>query len=122
MPSLPSPRPTVSYLDNLDFFKEFENEFPTIVYNDAQTSKSNLLAEPILSPQHINEFDLNDETSLSEFDKEEQNVLYFNDLFSFNIIHPDDSKSNKDNHDDKIDIKQFSGGNVINIDDGAYAQ
>ncbi|GKE64057.1 hypothetical protein Tco_1518218, partial [Tanacetum coccineum] len=48
MPSLPSPEPTVSYLNDLDFFKEYENEFPAIVYNDAQTSKSDLLTEPIL--------------------------------------------------------------------------
>ncbi|GJX66892.1 hypothetical protein Tco_0302619 [Tanacetum coccineum] len=81
MPSFPPPEPTVSCIDDLDFFKDFENEFPAIVYNNAQTSKSDLLTEPILSPQHINEFDLNDETSLSEYDEEEQNVLYFNDLF-----------------------------------------
>ncbi|GJX32842.1 hypothetical protein Tco_0242697 [Tanacetum coccineum] len=34
---------------------------------------------------------------------------------------PDDSKSDKDNDDDKIDIKQSSGGNVINTDDGTFA-
>ncbi|GJV82068.1 putative reverse transcriptase domain-containing protein [Tanacetum coccineum] len=39
MPSLPSPEPTFSCFDDLDFFKDFENEFPAIVYNDAQTSK-----------------------------------------------------------------------------------
>ncbi|GKF08437.1 hypothetical protein Tco_0042661, partial [Tanacetum coccineum] len=39
MPSLPSPDPTISYFDDLDFFKDFEKEFPAIVYNDAQTSK-----------------------------------------------------------------------------------
>ncbi|GJS98480.1 hypothetical protein Tco_0819650 [Tanacetum coccineum] len=50
MPSLPSPEPTISCFDDLDFFKDFENEFPAIVYNDAQTSKSDLLAEPILNP------------------------------------------------------------------------
>nr|GEZ74567.1 putative reverse transcriptase domain-containing protein [Tanacetum cinerariifolium] len=44
MPFLPSPEPTVSYFDDLDFFKDFENEFPAIFYNDAQTSKSDLLA------------------------------------------------------------------------------
>ncbi|GJS25563.1 hypothetical protein Tco_0454195 [Tanacetum coccineum] len=47
---LPSPKPTVSYFDDLDFFKYFENEFPAIVYNDAQTSKSDLLIEPTLNP------------------------------------------------------------------------
>ncbi|GJX86495.1 hypothetical protein Tco_0337269 [Tanacetum coccineum] len=112
MPSLPSAEPTVSCSDDLDFFKDFENEFPAIVYNDAPTSKSDLLTEPILNPQHINEFDLNNETSLSEYDEEEQNVLYFNDLFPFNIIHPNDLKSEKDNDDNEIDIIQSSGGNV----------
>ncbi|GJW52392.1 hypothetical protein Tco_0093743 [Tanacetum coccineum] len=60
MPLLPSPKPTVSYFDDLDFFKDFENEFPAIVYNDAQTSKSDLLTEPISNPQHIDEFNLKD--------------------------------------------------------------
>ncbi|GKA09617.1 TraB domain-containing protein [Tanacetum coccineum] len=73
MPSLPSPEPTVSCFDDLDFFKDFVNEFPTIFYNDAQMSKSDLLTEPILSPQHIDGFDLNDEASVSEYDEEEQN-------------------------------------------------
>ncbi|GKB49227.1 hypothetical protein Tco_0899980, partial [Tanacetum coccineum] len=75
MPSIPSPEPTVSCFDDLDFFKDFENEFPAIVYNDAQMSKSDLLTEPILNPQHIDEFNLKDEASLSKCDEEEQNVL-----------------------------------------------
>ncbi|GJT68448.1 hypothetical protein Tco_1019928 [Tanacetum coccineum] len=92
--------------------------------NDALTSKSDFLTEPTVSPQHINEFNLKDKTSLSECDEEEQNILYFNDLFSFNIIYPDDSKSDEDNDDDKIDIEHSSGDlsvkplpNVINVDD-----
>nr|GEY81355.1 ribonuclease H-like domain-containing protein [Tanacetum cinerariifolium] len=110
MPSFPSPEPTVSYFDDLDFFKDFENEFLAIVYNDALTSKSDFLPEPTISIQHINEFNLKDETSLSECDEEEQNVLYFNDLFPFNVMYPDDSKLDKDNDDDdKIDIKQPLG-------------
>ncbi|GJR74476.1 hypothetical protein Tco_0086841 [Tanacetum coccineum] len=121
MPSFLSPEPMVSCFDDLDFFKDFKNEFPAIVYNDALTSKLDFLTEPTVSPEHIDEFNLKDETSLSECDKEEQNVLYFNDLFSFNVIYPDDLKSDKDNDDNKIDIKQSSGGNIINTDDGAYA-
>ncbi|GJY18350.1 hypothetical protein Tco_0389841 [Tanacetum coccineum] len=85
MPLLSSLKPTISYFDGLDFFKYFVNEFQAIVYNDAQTSKSDLLTEPILNPQHIDEFNLKDETSLSECDEEEQNVLKFNDLFPFNV-------------------------------------
>ncbi|GJR20331.1 retrovirus-related pol polyprotein from transposon TNT 1-94 [Tanacetum coccineum] len=128
MPLLPSPEPTVSYFDDLDHFKDFEKEFPAIVYNDSQTSKLDFLTEPTLSPQHIDEFDLKDEASLSECDEEEQKVLYFNDLFSFNVIYPDDSKMDKYNDDDKIDIENSSGDlsvkslpDVINTDVGAYA-
>ncbi|GJV33033.1 hypothetical protein Tco_1393433 [Tanacetum coccineum] len=128
MPLLPSPKPTVSYFDDLDYFKDFENEFPAIVYNDALTSKPDFSTEPTLSPQHIDEFDLKDETTLSECDEKEQNVLYFNDVFPFNVIYPDDSKSDKDNDDDKIDIKQSSGNmsvkpllDLINTDVGPYA-
>ncbi|GKB31229.1 hypothetical protein Tco_0870630 [Tanacetum coccineum] len=110
MPLFPSPEPTVSCIDDLDFFKDFENEFPAIVYNDALTSKSDFSAEPTLCPQHINEFDLKDETTLSEYDEKEQNVLYFNDLFPFDIIYPDDQKS-KGNDDNEIDMIQSLGGN-----------
>nr|GEU45904.1 hypothetical protein [Tanacetum cinerariifolium] len=46
-----------------------------IVYIDALTSKSDFLIEPTMCPQHIDEFNLKDETSLSECDEEEQNVL-----------------------------------------------
>ncbi|GJY10495.1 hypothetical protein Tco_0378680 [Tanacetum coccineum] len=68
--------PTVSCIDDLDFFKAFEKEFPAIVYNGALTSKSDFSTEPTLCPQHINEFDFKDETSLFECDEEEQNTVY----------------------------------------------
>ncbi|GJY65469.1 hypothetical protein Tco_0467707 [Tanacetum coccineum] len=99
MPSIPSREPAISCFDDLDFFTDFENKFPAIIYNDAQTSKLDFLTEPILNPQHIDEFDLNNKTSLPEYAEEEQNVLYFNDLFPFNIIRPNNLKSKKDNDD-----------------------
>ncbi|GKC35694.1 hypothetical protein Tco_1048078, partial [Tanacetum coccineum] len=111
MPLFPSPKPSVSCIDDLDFFIDFENEFLAIIYNDALMYKSDFSTEPTLCPQHIDEFDLEDETSLSEYDEVEQNVLYFNYLFPFNIIYPDDLKSDKDNDDNEIDMIQSSGGN-----------
>ncbi|GKE82360.1 hypothetical protein Tco_1552360 [Tanacetum coccineum] len=81
MPSFPSLEPKVSYFNDLDFFKDFKNEFPAIVYNDAIMSKLDLLTEPTISPRHIDEFDLKDETSLSNCDEEEQTfntlMIYF---------------------------------------------
>ncbi|GKC11652.1 hypothetical protein Tco_1008434 [Tanacetum coccineum] len=103
--------PKISCFDDLEFFKDFDNEFPANVYNDALTSKSDFLTEPTLSPQHIDEFYLKDETLLSEYDEVGQNILYFNDIFPFNIIYPDNLKSDKDNDDSEIDIIQSSGGN-----------
>ncbi|GJU79321.1 hypothetical protein Tco_1276391 [Tanacetum coccineum] len=50
MPLFPSPDPKVIYSNDLDFFKDFENEFPAIVYNDALTSKLNFLTKPTISP------------------------------------------------------------------------
>ncbi|GJU73745.1 hypothetical protein Tco_1265150 [Tanacetum coccineum] len=99
-----SPNPTVDYFDDLDYFKDFENEFPAIVYNDGLTSKSDLEIKPLVSSERIDEFNLIDEASLSEYD--EEIVSRFNDLF--NIIHPDDSKSEKDNDDNDIGIIQSS--------------
>ncbi|GJY74108.1 hypothetical protein Tco_0478539 [Tanacetum coccineum] len=125
---LPSPEPTVSYFDDLDYFTDFEKEFPAIVYNDAQTSKSDLLTEPILSPQHIDEFNFKDETSLSECDEEEQNILNFNDPFPSNVIYPDELKMDTDNDNDKFDIEHSLEDlsvkplpDLINTDVGAYA-
>ncbi|GJW74362.1 hypothetical protein Tco_0133732 [Tanacetum coccineum] len=83
IPSFLSSELIVSCFDDLDFFNDFENEFLVIVYNDTQTSKSDLLTEPILSPQHIDEFDLKDEKTYLRWKK-------------------------RDNDDDKIDIKQPS--------------
>ncbi|GJW90758.1 hypothetical protein Tco_0168311 [Tanacetum coccineum] len=45
LPSSPSPESTIGYFNDLDFFKDFENEFPAIVYNDLK-SKSDPLNVP----------------------------------------------------------------------------
>ncbi|GJQ91209.1 retrovirus-related pol polyprotein from transposon TNT 1-94 [Tanacetum coccineum] len=114
------------HFNDFDYFKDFEKEFPVIAYNDALTSKLDL-PKPTVSPQHINEFNLKNETSLSEYDVEEQKVIYFNDLYPFNVIYPDELKSDKDNDNDKIDIEQSSGNlsieplpDVIKIDTQWY--
>ncbi|GJS66144.1 hypothetical protein Tco_0680708 [Tanacetum coccineum] len=110
MPSFPSPEPMVSYFNDLDYFKCFDKEFLAIVYNDALTPKLDSLTKPAVSPHHIDESDLKNDTSLSKHDEDEQSVVYFNDLFSLNIIYLDDLNSDKDNDDDEINVIQSSGG------------
>ncbi|GJT27816.1 hypothetical protein Tco_0908091 [Tanacetum coccineum] len=56
MPLFSTPEPEVSYSNDLDFFKDFENEFPAIVYNDTLTSKSDFLTEPTCLPGDNPEF------------------------------------------------------------------
>ncbi|GKD95377.1 hypothetical protein Tco_1375214, partial [Tanacetum coccineum] len=56
MPSLPSPEPAISCFEYLDFFKDFENEFLAIVYNDALTSKSDFLIEPTDLVKNIDKY------------------------------------------------------------------
>ncbi|GJZ34929.1 hypothetical protein Tco_0580746 [Tanacetum coccineum] len=91
---------TVDCLDDLDYFKDFENEFPAIVYNDGLTSKSNLEIEPPVSSGHINKF----ETSLSKYNEEERNTLH--------VTFPDNLKTIKDSNDN-IDITQPFGFGII---------
>ncbi|GKE68314.1 hypothetical protein Tco_1526386, partial [Tanacetum coccineum] len=93
-----SPNLTVDY--DLDYFNDFENEFPAIVYSDGLTSKSGLGIKPLINSKCIDEFNLIDETSSSEYD--EVIVSRFNDLF--NDIHPDDLKPEKDDDDNSIDM------------------
>ncbi|GJR88116.1 hypothetical protein Tco_0212127 [Tanacetum coccineum] len=100
-------------------FDEFDDE--VIYVNDLKMDSEND-NDKVNMPSFPSPKPTVNKTSLSECDEEEQSVLYFNGLFPFNVVHPDDSKSDKDNDDDKIDIKQSSRGNVINTDDGANAQ
>ncbi|GJQ91584.1 putative reverse transcriptase domain-containing protein [Tanacetum coccineum] len=65
MPSFLSPWPTISHYDDLDFFKEFENEFPAITHNDDLMSK---LTEP--------SFSLDNLKSDKDIDNDEINIPY----------------------------------------------
>ncbi|GJV98100.1 RNA-binding protein 39 isoform X2 [Tanacetum coccineum] len=80
------------YDEDIHDLRSVETEFPAIAFNDEVSSEKILSCEPTVK---------------------EQNVLYFNDLFPFNIIHPDDLKSEKDNDDSEIDKIQSSEGNEI---------
>ncbi|GKC68346.1 hypothetical protein Tco_1100944 [Tanacetum coccineum] len=88
----------IIYVNDLKTDSENDND----KVNMPSFSSSEPTVEPTVSPQHIDEFNLKNETSLSECD---------------------------DNDNEKVDIKQPSGDifviplpNVINADVGAYAQ
>ncbi|GJX90567.1 hypothetical protein Tco_0343893 [Tanacetum coccineum] len=116
IPSFPLPEPTVSFFDDLDFFNDLENEFPAIVYNDAQTSK------------------LDDLDYFKDFKKEFPAIVYNDvqtsklDFSTEPVLNPQHIDEYKDNDDDKVDIEHSSKDlsikplpDVINTDVGAYA-
>ncbi|GJX39626.1 hypothetical protein Tco_0252929 [Tanacetum coccineum] len=126
--------PTISSLnDEIDFrisFDIFDDEDYTVISdknsfsykiistNDLKTfsendnEKVNMPSLPSPEPT-VNCFDdldfFNDfKNEFPAIDEEEQNILSFNDLFPFNIIHPNDFKSEKDNDNNEVDIIQSS--------------
>ncbi|GJZ28033.1 hypothetical protein Tco_0572680 [Tanacetum coccineum] len=53
MPSFQSPKLTISYSDDLDFFKDSEDEFPAITYNDDLTKPfENMVPLPSRDQRH----------------------------------------------------------------------
>ncbi|GJY57762.1 hypothetical protein Tco_0457654 [Tanacetum coccineum] len=89
MPSIPSPELAISCFDDLDFFNDFENKFQAI-------SESDLLTELISNSYHIDEFSLNDKSSLSEATRselerllqQEKQTEHINNTNSFNTVSP----------------------------------
>ncbi|GJS35441.1 hypothetical protein Tco_0533823 [Tanacetum coccineum] len=135
--------PTISSLNNdeIDFkisFDESDDEDCTIIFDKNSFSYRIIFVNDLKTDSENDDDKVNmplfpspkptvNETSLSECEEKEQNVLNFNDLFPFNVICPDDSKSDKDNDDGKVDIEHSSRDlsvkplpDVINTDVGAY--
>ncbi|GJR89459.1 hypothetical protein Tco_0213470 [Tanacetum coccineum] len=99
----------INYIGDINYLRFFETKFPYIVYKDALTSVLDFSSEPTVSPQHVNVVNWKNETSLSEYDDKKYDFISYNDLFPYNIFSVNDLKLDKDNDDDKIDIKRSSG-------------
>ncbi|GKA49644.1 hypothetical protein Tco_0742717 [Tanacetum coccineum] len=105
--------------DEIDFrisFDESDDEDYTIICN-VNLFSYKMISVNILKTDSENDNEkadeFNNETSVSEYDEEEQKNLYFNDIFPFNIIRPDDLTSEKDKNDNDVDIIHSSEGNEI---------
>ncbi|GKC46032.1 hypothetical protein Tco_1063754 [Tanacetum coccineum] len=119
----------VRYVEDINYFKDFKNEFPDIIYNDALTSEPEISSEPTISTHHVKKVDFDFEISFGESDDEDYTFTYDKNSFSYKLIDVNDLKLDSVIDDDKIDIKQSSEGisiepshNVISIDvvDTAY--
>ncbi|GJW42534.1 hypothetical protein Tco_0071333 [Tanacetum coccineum] len=87
------------YDEDIHDLRSVETEFPSIAFNDEVSSEKTLSCEPTVSS-------LNDEIDFK---------------ISFDDSEDKDYTPEKDNDDNKIDIKQSLGDNVINTDVGVYA-
>ncbi|GKB58944.1 hypothetical protein Tco_0915130 [Tanacetum coccineum] len=96
------------YFEDINCFKDFENEFPAIVYKDALTPELEVSYEPTVSTHNVKKVDFDFKISFVEFDDEDYTVIYDNDSFSYKIFSTNDLKLDSGNDDDKIDIKQCS--------------
>ncbi|GJW01336.1 hypothetical protein Tco_1556587 [Tanacetum coccineum] len=90
----------VRYFEDVDYFKDFENEFPAIVYKDTLTSELEVPSEPTISAHHakkIRTIMINIELSLEDVlvessdDVVDINVNTYSDAFGENIVRNHDT-------------------------------
>ncbi|GJT84279.1 hypothetical protein Tco_1058621 [Tanacetum coccineum] len=96
------------YCEDIDYFKDFENEFPVIVYKDALISEPEVSSEPTVSVHNVKKVDFDFVISFDESDDEDYTFTYDKDSFSYKLVSVNDLKSDSDNDDDKVDIKKSS--------------
>nr|GEX42295.1 hypothetical protein [Tanacetum cinerariifolium] len=94
------------------------------VYN-RETTTYELSSVPTVSPQHVDEVNLDFKISFAESDDDDYTSIYDHDSFSYKLISVNDLKSDTDNDNGKFDIKQSledvfiePSHNVISIDVG----
>ncbi|GKB27493.1 hypothetical protein Tco_0866894, partial [Tanacetum coccineum] len=80
------------YYDNLDFFIDFEADFPAIVYNNALISSQNVSSKPTVSIYNAIKIDFDFSISFSDSDDEDYTFICDKDSFSYKLIHADDLK------------------------------
>nr|GEY62234.1 hypothetical protein [Tanacetum cinerariifolium] len=94
-----------------------------IVFNDTFASEATPSCEPTVSSINNDEIDFR----ISFDESNDEDCMVINDLFPFNVIYPNDSKSDKENDDDndKVDIEHSSRDMSViplsNIADTAYS-
>ncbi|GJU71449.1 hypothetical protein Tco_1262854 [Tanacetum coccineum] len=92
----------VSYFDDFDYLKDFENELPAIVYDGALMSGPEISSKPMVSPLNDDRIDFR--ISFDESDDEDYIVMYDKDSFSYKLIFVNDFKMDSENDIDEVDL------------------
>nr|GEV23798.1 putative reverse transcriptase domain-containing protein [Tanacetum cinerariifolium] len=96
------------YCEDFNSFTDFEADFLAIVYNDALTSKENVLSKPTVSIYDAIKTDL--DFSISFFDSEEEDYTFIcdKDSLSYKLIPVDDLKLEPEKDHVEINIESCS--------------
>ncbi|GKC07684.1 hypothetical protein Tco_0999294 [Tanacetum coccineum] len=82
--------PAIVYNDALtserDISSDFKNEFPAIVYNDALTSEPEVSSEPMVSAYPAIKIDFDFKISSSDSDDEDYTFIYDKISFSYKLV------------------------------------
>ncbi|GJZ51927.1 hypothetical protein Tco_0606442 [Tanacetum coccineum] len=97
-----------SYCDDLDFFTDFEVDYPAIVYNDALTSNENVPSKPPVSIYNAIKAEIDFSISFSDSDDEDYTFICDKDSFSYKLIPFNDLKLELVNDQVKINIELCS--------------
>ncbi|GKA29164.1 hypothetical protein Tco_0715409 [Tanacetum coccineum] len=93
----------VKYFEDINYFRDFETEFPAIVFNDILISKPETPSKPIVSSPIDKKFDFNFEISFDEYDDEDYTFTY--DKNSSNV---DDIKTKGETVPEETPIKTLN--------------
>ncbi|GJZ77853.1 reverse transcriptase domain-containing protein [Tanacetum coccineum] len=92
------------YCEDIDYLKDFETEFPAIVYKDALTSELEVSSEPTVSPHCDKKVDFDFKISFVEFHDEDYTFIYDKKSFSYKLISVNDVKLDSEDVNDEINI------------------
>ncbi|GJT56378.1 putative reverse transcriptase domain-containing protein [Tanacetum coccineum] len=106
----------VRYYKDIDYFKDFETDFPAIVYKDSLASDHDISSEPTVSPYRDNGIDFDIKISFDESDDEDYIVSYDKNSFSYKLTSVNDLNSDSDN--DKVKINISSDDIIVEPTDG----
>ncbi|GJV45302.1 reverse transcriptase domain-containing protein [Tanacetum coccineum] len=90
----------VKCYEDINYFKDFETDFPAIVYKDALAPDHEISSEPTVSPHRNDGIDFDFKISFDEFDDEDYIVSYDKNPFSYKLTFVNDLKPDSDN--DKV--------------------
>ncbi|GKB31885.1 hypothetical protein Tco_0871286 [Tanacetum coccineum] len=88
------------YHEDINYLKDFETDFPVIIFDDPLGSDHKISSEPTISPLDNNDFDF--KISFDESDIEDYTVIYDKNLFSYKLISVNDLKTDSKNDTDEL--------------------